>query len=62
MHSSTDIFIEYRKRPVKESFAAGEIVLQISAEQRSGRCIYTDWIDTGLGAGTADLFNRRARF
>ena len=55
MHSSTDIFIEYRKRPVKESFAAGEIVLQIAAGQRSGRCIYTDWIDTGLGAGRHEL-------
>ena len=55
MHSSTDIHINYQKRPAKEPYAAGEIQLQIGTAQRSGRCIYTDWIDTGFGAGRHDL-------
>ena len=55
MHSSKDIHIEYQKRSVKEPCAAGEILMQITTGQRSGRCIYTDWIDTGLGAGRHEL-------
>jgi len=55
MHSSTDIHIDYRKRSVKEPYAAGEIALQINMGQRNGRCIYTDWIDTGLGDGRHEL-------
>lgn len=55
MRSSTDIQIEYTAKPVKEPYAAGEIQLQVAAEQRRGRCFYTDWVDTGLGAGRHEL-------
>ena len=55
MRSSTDIQIEYHKRAVKEPYAAGEIKFQMSVGQRSGRCFYTDWIDTELGAGRHEL-------
>lgn len=55
MRSSTDIQIDYQKRAVKEPYAAGEIKLQVAAGQRSGCCFYTDWIDTGLGAGRHEL-------
>lgn len=55
MQSSTDIQIEYQMRPVKEPYAAGEIILQTTTGQRSGRCFYTDPIDTGLGAGRHGL-------
>ena len=55
MRCSTDIQIEYQTRPVKEPYAAGEIVLKIPTSQRSGRCFYTDWIDTGLDSGRHEL-------
>ena len=51
MQGSTDIEINYQKRAVKDPQAAGEIHLNIHESQRSGRCIYTDWIDTELGEG-----------
>ena len=55
MRSSTDIQIEYIDRMVKEPCAAGEIKFQVASSQRAGRCFYTDWIDTKLGAGRHDL-------
>ena len=55
MYSSTDIQIQYHKRAVKEPYAAGEIEFQVASAQRSGRCFYTDWIDTGLGAGRHEI-------
>ncbi len=55
MHSSRDIQIDYQKRAVKEPYAAGEIKFRVSAGQRSGRCFYTDWIDTELGAGRHEI-------
>lgn len=51
MQPSQDVILEYISRPVKEPYAAGEIVLKTDQSQRSGRCFYTDFIDTGLGAG-----------
>ncbi len=55
MHGSTDIQIDYQKRAVKEPYAAGEIKFRMSTGQRAGRCFYTDWIDTELGAGRHEL-------
>ncbi len=55
MRRSTDIQIDYQKRAVKEPYAAGEIKFQVADGQRSGRCFYTDWIDTELGAGRHEL-------
>ena len=55
MRSSTDIRIEYEERAVKEPWAAGEIKFQVTASQRAGRCLYTDWIDTKLGTGRHEL-------
>lgn len=51
MQSSQDITFQYISRAVKAPWAAGEIQIQINSSQRAGRCIYTDPIDTGLGAG-----------
>ena len=55
MHSSTDIQIDYENRAVKEPYAAGEIRFNITASQRAGRCLYTEWVDTKLGTGRHEL-------
>jgi len=55
MRSSTDVQIDYESKDVREPYAAGEIKFQAVVSQRAGRCLYTDWVDTKLGAGRHDL-------
>lgn len=55
MRASEDIIIEYKKRPVRAPFAAGEIKIIFHQTLRAGQCIYTHVIDTGLGSGRHEL-------